>query len=71
MWSKLVPILEWPAESPDLSPIENIKKILKRKVAQRRPRNIYQLKDLSAVGMEKNSYKHIKLFNVIHAETSC
>ncbi|GBM21877.1 hypothetical protein AVEN_32861-1 [Araneus ventricosus] len=35
--TKRVPVLEWPAASPDLSPIENIWRILKRNMAQRRP----------------------------------
>ena len=43
--SKRVPISEWSAESPDISPIENIKKILKKKVEQRRHLNIQQMKD--------------------------
>ncbi|GBL83170.1 hypothetical protein AVEN_165375-1 [Araneus ventricosus] len=43
--TKRVPVLEWPAASPDLSPIENIWRILKRNMAQRRPRNIQQLQD--------------------------
>ncbi|GBM49906.1 hypothetical protein AVEN_92168-1 [Araneus ventricosus] len=34
---KHVPVLEWPAARPDLSPIENIWRILKRNVAQPRP----------------------------------
>ncbi|GBO15293.1 Transposable element Tcb1 transposase [Araneus ventricosus] len=53
--TKYVPVLEWPAASPDLSPIENIWRILKRNMAQRRPRNIQQLQDYLRQEWEKIS----------------
>ena len=42
--SKRVRELDWPACSSDLSPIENVWRIMKRKIAQRRPRTVEQLK---------------------------
>ncbi len=41
--SRRVRVLNWPACSPDLSPIENIGRIIKRKIRQRRPQTLQQL----------------------------
>ncbi|XDV36000.1 hypothetical protein PO909_005854 [Leuciscus waleckii] len=42
---KRIRVLDWPAYSPDLSPIENVWLILKRKMRQRRPRTVAHLKN--------------------------
>ncbi len=41
--SRRVQLLNWSACSPDLSPIENIWRIIKQKIRQRRPRTLQQL----------------------------
>ncbi len=41
--SRRVRVLNWPTCSPDLSPIENIWHIIKRKICQRQPQTLQQL----------------------------
>ncbi len=39
-----VGVLDWPANSPDLNPIENLWAIVKRNIRNKRPRNADELK---------------------------
>ncbi|MDF4419950.1 transposase, partial [Vibrio parahaemolyticus] len=39
-----IQVLEWPAQSPDMSPIENLWWIIKRSVSKHKPKNLEELK---------------------------
>ncbi len=51
--SRRVQVLNWPACSPDISPIENIWRIIKLKIRQRRSQSFQQLETYQA-GMGLN-----------------
>ena len=40
---KKIKLLDWPGNSPDLNPIENLWELLKRRVARRAPKNMQDL----------------------------
>lgn len=54
---KKVTVLEWPAQSPDLNPIEHLWSILKKKVQEQNPSNINNLKEIIKVEWSKIDQK--------------
>ena len=44
--SKQFKLLSWPAQSPDLTPIETLWAIIKQKVSQYRSKNLNELKEI-------------------------
>ena len=49
---KGIPRMSWPAQSPDLNPIENLWAILKRKISARRHR-IHNIEEMQKVAQEE------------------
>uniref|UniRef100_A0AAZ3SUC9 Tc1-like transposase DDE domain-containing protein n=1 Tax=Oncorhynchus tshawytscha TaxID=74940 RepID=A0AAZ3SUC9_ONCTS len=50
-----VKVLEWPSQSPDLNPIEDLWAELKKRVRARRPTNLTQFTPVLSGGMGQNS----------------
>ncbi len=61
--SRRVRVLNWPACSPDLSPIANIWRIIKRKIRQRRPKTLQQLE--TYIRQERDQIPTPKLQKII------
>jgi len=64
--SKNVPnVMQWPANSPDLNPMENLWRIVKRRVEKRKPKNI---SDLEAFFVEEwNGLNSDIIINLVHS----
>ncbi len=68
--SRRVRVLNCPACSPDLSPIENIWCIIKRKIHQRRPQTLQQLETYIRMRLGPNSNTKTPEMHNLDAQTS-
>jgi transposase len=65
---KKIPLLEWPPNSPDLNPIENLWGLLKIKAAERFPANLDKLKEVLVDEWNKLPIDYIQtlIFSMTH-----
>ena len=49
---KNLELLPWPAQSPDMNPIENLWGLIKSNVSMQKPKNIKELKDVIKISWE-------------------
>ena len=61
--------MNWPAQSPDLNPIENMWDHLKRTVGEKNPKNTKEL--WKSVKDAWNEFPHERLLNLIDSMPTC
>ena len=60
--------IDWPSNSPDINPIENIWSILKRRVEKRKPSNIHELDQF--LHEEWKKFEKTIINNLVHSMKS-
>ena len=68
MESKKLKVIQWPSKSPDLNPIENVWAIMKRRVADRDPKNTSELE--AAISEVWNNLEQGIIDNCVRSMTS-